>query len=479
MRTSTLLLALLTLMLILLGVMHLSTTGFFILQGDFVCENCNLLIFTVDTLRADHSSSYGYFQKTTPIIDSLSSEGVMFMNAFSQIPHTPPSHWSIFTGLYPYKHGKFFPHDNGSRVTTLSDILRKNGYLTAAFVSSKMLEGFAEEFDYFNGRRMRKIYRGPVMKQANETTSSVLSWLENHSSEKFFLWVHYFDPHSPYKPPKAFDAYNYSDDPHYSDPRYDQKGLSGDRIRNDIAKYDGEIRFADENIGLVLNKLKELGIEDTTLVILLSDHGECFGEHNFSDFGYEENRPCIFHGKTLYDEEIHVPLIIKNPKSRIRGVRIGGIVETVDLFPTILEILNVSYDLEVDGESLLRLIRGGGRAKDYTISQTRPRKGGFAIGIRTDEWKFVMMKPAGVNLEKDIAEQEGKDLNFTENGSEGRGVKKLLFKVSEKEGRNLFEKESEIAEELEKRLRNVISEIRGPLEIDRDTESLLKSLGYM
>ena len=469
-------------------VMGFSITGFLVCntppQRDFACEGCNVLIFTIDTLRADHLSSYGYFQETTPNIDSLAREGTTFVNAFSQIPHTPPSHWSIFTGLYPYKHGKFTPSGNGSGLITLPDILGENGYVTGGFVSSKMLRGFSNEFDYFNGEKERRVYRGPVMKRANETTGLVLSWLEEHATERFFLWVHYFDPHSPYNPPKDFDIYNYSKDPHYSDPRYGQTGFSRKgTIRDDIAKYDGEVRYTDENVGVVIGKLRDLGLEGRTLIILLSDHGECFGEHNFSDFGYEDRRrPCLFHGKTLYDEEVHIPLIIVNPKSPTKRVKIEDVVETVDLLPTVLDILGLKNTLETDGESLVSSMENGERTKDYALLHTRPkRSGALAMGIRTGKWKLVNMIPSDLDLEKEAAEQEGGNVNFTEEVGTEFEVKKFLFRVDEGEKKNFYDSEAKVAENLEKRLKNVIPAggFSETIEIDRQTEEILRTFGYI
>jgi len=455
----------------------------------FMCEGCNLVIFTIDTLRADHLSSYGYFQETSPVIDSFGREGITFTSAFSQVPLTPPSHWSIFTGLYAHKHNKFSPRVGGSGLTTLPDILKDNGYTTSGFISSEMLWGFINEFDYINGHDDEwgkyEIFReGFFESVAGETTKDVLSWLGNHSSERFFLWVHYFDPHSPYDPPEEHDIYNYEDESFYSDVKYENTGLSEKRtIRSDIAKYDGEVRYSDENVGVVLEKLKELNLDDNTLVILLSDHGECFGEHDFSDFGYEEDKPCVFHGKTLYDEEIRVPLIIKNPRFPLRGIKIDNMVETVDILPTVLDTLGLEYDLEIDGESLVSLIENKERTKGYTISQMKPMLRGtrpLAIGIRTEERKFVSAILSKLDLEKAIGEQEGKSVNFTENEEEGV-TKKLLFKVNEGETENFIDSEKEVAESLEKQLRDIISVgfLPESVEIDKRTEELLRSLGYI
>jgi len=174
----------------------------------YECIDCNVIVFTIDTLRADHVSSYGYFENTTPFLDEIAEKGISFDNAFSQIPHTPPSHWSIFSGLYPCRHGKFVPKANGSDIITLSEILGENGYTTSAFTGSYMVEGFAGEFEYFNSRTGKGRYKRLTFRPAMDTTKEVLSWLDNHSREKLFLWVHYFDPHSPYEPPKEYDIFN-------------------------------------------------------------------------------------------------------------------------------------------------------------------------------------------------------------------------------------------------------------------------------
>lgn len=465
----------------------ISMTGFFTIQmgDDFSCRGCNLVIITIDTLRADHLSSYGYFQQTSPNMDSFAEDSVTFKNAFSQIPHTPPSHWSIFSGLYAHNHNKFLAGDNGTGIVTLPYILEDNGYTTSGFISSKILKGFTEEFNYFNGHTDREKYKEFLVKEAGNTTRDAISWLEDHSNEKFFLWVHYFDPHSPYEPPGEYDIYNYTTQKQYSDSRYGQTGISDDKtIREDIAKYDGEIRYTDENVGILLERLEELNLGHNTVVVILSDHGECFGEHNFSDFGYEEDKSCVFHGKTLYDEEIHVPLIIKNPRSVIGGSKIEDIVETVDILPTMLDMLGLESELQVDGKSLVPLIESTGNGKEYTISQTMPKKSGsMAIGIRDYEWKFVGIIPSEIELEKEMAEQEGRDVDFTENSGAGETglIRKLLFKIDEGEGMDMLLIENDVAGSMENELSSIISiSLYSPaISIDENAEKLLRSLGYV
>jgi arylsulfatase A-like enzyme len=464
--------------LILIISTGLSMTGFFAAdKHDGRCEGCNIVVFTLDALRSDHLSSYGYFRETSPVIDSIAGEGVTFTNAFSQIPHTPPSHWSMFTGLYAHNHNKFLPLENGTGLVTLPDVLGEHGYVTSGFISSRILGGFADEFDYFNGHEDKRRYNNPIEKRAEETTEDVLSWLDEHSKERFFMWIHYFDPHNPYDPPEEYDTYDYDLEPYYSDARYDQIGISRTAtIREDVGKYDGEITYMDRSIGVVVDRLKELGLEGNTLIVLVADHGECFGEHNFSDFGYVDDGPCVFHGKTLYDEETHVPLIIRNPKSDIRGLRIDDLVESIDVFRTILDMAGIASPAN-DGESLLPLINNGERKNDYALSQTLPRKSGsMAMAVRTDEWKFVTMVPSKIELEKEIAEQEGKEVVFSDSVG---GVRKFLFNVGEGEAYDHYGEESDIVSDLEQRLRDAFSGGFLIPEINRNVEDLLKSLGYI
>ncbi len=446
---------------------------------EYLCEGCNVLFITVDTLRADHVSSYGYFQETTPNIDKLASGGVMFLNAFSQIPHTPPSHWSMFTGLYPQRHGKYTPLDDGGDVLSLPEILSENGYVTAGFISSQILTGLETEFSHFNmGTSGKKVPR----KEAGETTEEVLSWLDEHSSERFFLWVHYFDPHSPYEPPAETDVFDYGDSPKYSDKRYNEDGISRHRtMREEIAKYDGEILYTDINVGMLIDKLSEKGIDGDTLVVLMSDHGECFGEHNFTDFGYEKERACVFHGKTLYDEEVRIPFIIMNPRSSIANLRVGGITETVDVFPTVLQILGLdALSHDTDGRGLADMIKGSDAGKPYSVMHTEPIRGGaLAAGLRTDEWKFVRVLPGEMWLDKEISEQDGGPSGET-GGAVTSETNKLL-KPSEGEKTDFIQSEPMVASRLESLLSEEFSGdwFNYETEVDNDTIKMLISLGYM
>jgi arylsulfatase A-like enzyme len=460
-------------------------TGLLVQKEPYVCEDCNVLLIIVDTLRADHVSSYGYFKETTPVIDRLASEGILFENAFSQIPTTPPSIWSMMSGVYPHRHGMFLPDYPDEDIMSLGTILGENGYETAGFVSSYMVRGLIYEFDEFWLPRGRvetpddedaHETKRPV--PANVTTGRVLEWLDENGEERFFLMVHYFDPHNPYEPPEGFDVFDYTDEPRYSDGRYSGLGIMRKTtIREDIAKYDGEIRFADYNIGTVLDKLDELNIDGKTLVVLVADHGECFGEHNFSDFGYDIESPCVFHGKTLYDQEIHIPMVIRNPNSTIRG-RITNLVESIDLMPTILDIIGIDVP-EVDGRSLAGLIEGE-PSSEPVVFQTKPFMSGlFSVGIRTEGWKYVKMTPSELRLEDEVAEQSGEG---TEEEEEASGiVNNLLFNLVSDPGENenVFDRNAVLAEGLIGVLADTLKGDNREIVIDRETEEILRSLGYI
>ncbi len=446
--------------------------------SEYMCEGCNVIIVTVDTLRADHVSSYGYFSETTPNMDGLASRGILFEDAYSQIPHTPPSHWSIFTGLYPHIHGRYAPLDNGSGLVTLSDVLSENGYATGAFTGSHVVSGFSHEFDNFNGYTGDKRLQNFGTRIAGESTDNAISWLGNHSDDKFLLWVHYYDPHSPYEPPAGHDIFNYSATAEYAGIRYSNYGLSGRKtIRGDIADYDGEIRYTDYSIGRLVNEIETLGLSDRTVFVIISDHGECFGEHNFTEFGYDKNKACTFHGKTLYEEEIHIPFIIVNPQSEYVGSRIENVVESVDVFPTVLGMLGIEAP-ESNGESLLPLIVNGTREKDYVFIQTIPRKGfGFSVGIKEGDWKFVRMVPS----EFDFSDDEDITMNSSSEEDFEYMTELLLFTTIDDERINHIEDEKETALRLEQNLGDVIYEGQLPTDIgiSEDAEKILKALGYM
>ncbi len=441
----------------------LAYTGQLAPAEEYSCEGCSLLLVTADTLRADHVSSYGYFQQTTPNIDALASRGILFEQAYTQVPFTPPSHWTIMTGLYPFHHGMYLP-TNESRLETLATRLSRSGYDTAAFTASYMVGRLERGFGVFEvpAFRTEKEYR-----PATNVTESALSWLMQRDGEgPFFLWVHYFDAHSPYQPPDGHDIYDYSMEPRYADERYSRAGIDNFRpIRDDIARYDGEVRYMDNQLGRLLGELESLGLSENTMVAVVSDHGECFGEHLFSDFGYEMTGPCLFHDKTLYQEEVHVPMVLYNPRARrSSGTRIGEIVETADLAPTLLETLCLIPPEGLDGRSMVPLIEGNSSGFGRAFMQIRPGETGiFAYGLLSPEWKFVR---AGLSLDRQGHVQEHEMLFDRKNDP-----REMVNALGQRPGP---------AQEMEEELAEVMgSGLSERVYIDSRTEEMLRMLGYL
>jgi arylsulfatase A-like enzyme/tetratricopeptide (TPR) repeat protein len=299
----------------------------------------NVVLFTLDTLRADRVGCYGYEKVETPVLDSLATGGVRFADAVTVVPLTLPSHSTIMTGNYPPRHGV---RNNGTyrlvaQQTTLAERLKAAGYATAAFIGAFVLEsryGVNQGFDVYNDRfdlRYRTPGRNwlPPERPADAVTDAALRWLDEHqqsaSGQPFFMWLHLFDPHLPYDPPEPFRT----------------------RYASDL--YVGEIAFTDQQVGRTIQRLRDLKLLDHTLVVAVADHGESLGQHG-------ENA----HGLLIYRPTIHVPLLFYAP-AIIGGGRVvdDRVVTTADLAPTILDLLGLELG-PCDGLSLLR---AGARAE--------------------------------------------------------------------------------------------------------------------
>ena len=288
----------------------------------------NILLITIDTLRADHLSSYGYPLKTSPAIDYLAERGVRFSSAHSPIPLTGPSHVSLFTSRFPQEHGarvNGYAVDKNSKWLFLPQILRRFGYFNAAFISAwpltSRLTHLDRWFDVYDEDLSRKYQVFNSSRYAEDVTPLVTDWLENRPPRPFFLWVHYFDPHSPYHLRDGFEELAKSGHP-------DNRPLSKnqemtDRIRN----YDSEIAYTDFHIGKLLKRIDALGLTDSTLVVLTSDHGESLGEHGY-----------VGHGRALSQGIVGIPLILRYPDVIPAGQVIDANVSLLDVTPTVLEL---------------------------------------------------------------------------------------------------------------------------------------------
>ena len=320
-------------------------------------DNLNVILISVDTLRADHLGCYGYDRATSSHIDTLASDGVTFLNAYSSSPWTLPSHISLMTSLHGANHQVAYEDESlDPSIPTLADILRMNLFYCAAltgggFVSAQY--GFSKGFNSYSDE-------GGILRQdsAEHLFHSALRWLEREKDKRFFLFLHTFQPHSPYACPSPYRSAFLDEGARWRHidlisylggmPGIYRELPENDR-QNIIDLYDGEIRYTDETlIGPLIAALKDMGLYDRTLIVFTSDHGEEFFEHH----GWG-------HGHSLYEESLKVPLIVKLPGSRFKGMKIADMVRLVDVFPTILEEAGIKYaDLDIDGQSIFPLITG-------------------------------------------------------------------------------------------------------------------------
>ena len=290
----------------------------------------NVILITIDTLRADHLGCYGYKQIKTPNIDALAADGARFERAFSVVPVTLPSHTTMLTGTYPMLSGM---HDFGvnklnSAQPTMASVLKQAGYATGAVVAAAVLDsrfglnqGFDFYYDHFEFNRLDEANLDEMSRPGNVVADTTLDWLEKNWQKKFFLWMHLYDPHLPYNPPEPY--------------RTEYAG----RL------YDGGIAFADEQVGRLVRFLKEKGIYQNSIIVLAGDHGEGLGEHGEKT-----------HGFFIYNSTMHVPLIIRVPDAA-HGKTVSDLASLVDLMPTVLDAVGVEIPAQVQGKSLLASLR--------------------------------------------------------------------------------------------------------------------------
>ncbi len=299
----------------------------------------NVIIIAVDTLRKDHLGIYGYPRNTSPNIDHFASDGVKFNHCYTPSPLTTPAFSTMLTSLPPHKHGA---KRNGmsifNRTNTLPVFLRERGYYSGAVISNWTLNkklthldrGFDTYTEVLNKRRWFGIFDKEG--EAPAVNKEAIKWLYKNKEKKFFLWVHYTEPHEPYVYHKEFD-HGYDE----VNPEYYPKGSHQKKIK----KYDTEIGFVDFYIGELLQKIKEYGLYEDALIIFMGDHGESLGEHDY--FG---------HGRMLYNSCLQVPLIVKLPRNKDRNTEINSIVSLLDIAPTILALLGEVVPEEMEGNNL-------------------------------------------------------------------------------------------------------------------------------
>jgi arylsulfatase A-like enzyme/tetratricopeptide (TPR) repeat protein len=396
-------------------------------------DRLNVLLVTLDTTRADHVGSYGYAKAETPVIDALARNGVRFANAYCPVPLTLPSHCSILTGTYPLRHkvrnnGDFYLADDA---VTLAERLKQSGFVTSAFVASFNTDsrfGLGQGFDVYDDRfstdELLKTFLSE--RPADKVADAFLKWLDGTDARaRFFSWVHFFDPHAPYEPPSPY-----------------KEEFAG-------ALYDGEIAFMDHELGRIIEALRRKGLLGRTLIVLAGDHGESLGE-----------KGEINHGIFLYDATMKVPLVLSVPGDLPGGMVVGARVRLIDVMPTILDMLKIPVNSEVQGESLLPFIEGK-KKEDLTcyLETFYPRETfGWSelIGLVEGDRKFIRAPRSELyDLKKDPGES-----------------------------RDLASREARTASFLNKKLdevirANVSDAAPGRRTMTGDEEDRLRSLGYV
>src|SRR5574341_469715 len=304
----------------------------------------NIILITLEATRADRMGFLGSRDGLTPNLDRLAREGIIFANAYAQSPSTAPSHATLLTGTYPQFHRVTVAGDSlDAAPPYLPDLLRARGYRTAAFVGSLRLDpqsGFAPGFDrgfdaYDAGYRLPQASEGrypTAERRAAEVVARATSWLGRGPRAPFFLWVHLNDPHAPYEAPPPFAA-------------------------RQASRYDGEVAYTDSALAKLLAALRARKLYDDALILVAADHGESLGAHG------EDT-----HGIFLYDETLHVPVVLKLPKNQMAGRRVGARVRLVDVAPSLLEAAGLPVPPAMQGQSLLRVARSNSTADQPAVA---------------------------------------------------------------------------------------------------------------
>jgi len=345
----------------------------------------NLIYILVDSLRSDHLRCYGYNRTISPNIDKLAEDGILFKNSLSQSCWTKPSFSSILTANHPTSVGITGENDAIiDNITTVTELLKKAGFYTVAFISNPYLgkeHGFAQGFDEYHTIFPKNLSEYKI--NADELNREVFKWLEKNKNKKFFLMIFYLEPHTPYAPPEPYDRL-FSPVSRVSENLWKEKiaNPSEDYLKALVDLYDGEIRFLDHELGRLFEKMKKLEIWDNSLIAFNADHGEEFYDH----FWWQHNH-------TLYEELIRVPLIIKGP-GLPHGIKIETPVQHIEIFPTLFDLLGLKQSPTFTGQPVTDLIRDPETIVNKLTYHETYLPGKSFIATRGIKWKLIY------NLEK-------------------------------------------------------------------------------
>lgn len=367
----------------------------------------NVLLITVDTLRADHLGVYGYTRPTSPNIDLLARSGVVFENAFTHAQLSGPSHATMLTGLYPPTHavvGNAVPLSDDH--LTLAEILGAVGFETAMFVSHRFVSdeyGFSQGFETHENHHVHthghshENEEDEDEEQGLERLASVfdaaVDWLAQPKSGPFFLWLHAQHPHLSYEPPPPYDRM-FGEPPASDhdlrcvetlyDHHHEKISLEADEMEYVVAQYDGEIAFVDAQLGRVFSALRSLGLDANTVVVLTADHGEMLFDNRA--------RRVIGHGEMRRDPVLRVPLIVRSP-TVLEGRRVEAMVGLIDLAPTILDLVGLRIPHRFQGSSLVGLANGEDAIiRRASHSCTFHEDGLIRLSTRTPRFKLICEK---------------------------------------------------------------------------------------
>lgn len=336
-----------------------------LLVGSDSAGRPNVIVWSLETARRDHLSVYGYPRPTTPFLEELAREAVVFEDAYSQSCWTRPSIASLLTGLYPAQHGAHLPlHRLGDSVLTLPECLRPEGYITAAFCTNPLIANpgfnYQQGFDLFVHEKSNP---------ASVLVSDLVEWLDSGPRQPFFIFAHTIDPHAPYEAPEGYADVFTGD---YEGPlreldRLDEEALKGrdDLTEADlayaVARYDAELLYSDVMLARLVNALRARDLWDSTMLVVTSDHGEELGEHGY--WG---------HKRDLMVEKLRVPLIVKLPGGRYGGERLAGPASGVDIMPTVLAALGLATPQQTAGVDLLSAVETGRTPREHHFAEFRP-----------------------------------------------------------------------------------------------------------
>jgi arylsulfatase A-like enzyme/Flp pilus assembly protein TadD len=377
------------------------------------CSDLNLMVITLDTMRADRIGAYGYQPAETPNIDRLAAAGILFENCYAPVPITLPAHCSIFTGIYPLGHQV---RDNGTFLLgkneiTLAEKMKEQGFQTYAVIAAYVLLarfGLNQGFDFYDDSLEVNVILKNYMSEikADQVYAKFSRWFKKmNPRKKFFTWIHFYDPHSPYDPPGEYKK-KWGNIPE--------------------ALYNGEVAFVDTFVGKIIDDLKNANLLEQTLVVIVGDHGEAFGEHQ--EYGH-----AIF----CYEQNLKVPLVFYNPRvfsGKLKGLRVKDRVSLIDIMPTILELYGQEIPGQIQGQSFAHLFTGQKEKKERTFyieSMHGKEEMGWAplTGIIYEQYKYIS-----------LPEPELYDLTADSNEKD-----------------NLFWKKNRLARDLDKKLMNLVS----------------------